>query len=101
MTKREDERMMRVPDAVFAVTGVRPSPSKCWRWYQQGIKGVVLETWLVGGSRMTTMQAVREFIERRTNGFSRSRQRPVLRDRKPTLSQGVREHLNRELGTCL
>jgi hypothetical protein len=93
-----ESRMMRVPEAVFAVTGVKPSPSKCWRWYQKGIKGVVLQTWLVGGSRMTTTEAVLEFISRRTGDVSR--RRPVLR-RKPKLCQGVKEVLNRELGICL
>jgi hypothetical protein len=92
-------QMLKVPDAVEFVTGVRPSPNKCWRWYQKGIKGVVLETWLVGGSRMTTVEAVQEFIGRRT--VTRTKRRPPIRERRPVLDQGTKDRLNRELGTCL
>lgn len=90
-----DQKLMRVPLAFEIVTGTRPSPSKCWRWYQLGIKGVKLETWLVGGSRLTSLEAVKEFIATRT---FESRPRPATRKRQPKTPKATRDFLRRELG---
>ena len=87
-----DHKLMRVPLAVEIVTGIRPAPSKCWRWYQLGIKGVKLETWLIGGSRLTCLAAVKAFIEQRTNP-----PQPKTR-RKPKLAAATRNFVKRELG---
>jgi hypothetical protein len=91
----QDQKLMRVPLAVEIVTGERPSPSKCWRWYMHGIKGVKLETWVVGGSRLTSLAAVREFIATRTHQASLVRS-PMAK--RPKLSKQTREFLRRELG---
>lgn len=91
-----DQKLMRVPLAVELVTGIRPSPGKCWRWYTQGIAGVKLQTWLVGGSRLTNVEAVRAFIQVRTNPTNE----PVTRKTyvRKAVSQQTREFLKRELG---
>jgi hypothetical protein len=34
------------------------------RWRTRGIRGIVLETALIGGTRVTTEQAIERFIER-------------------------------------
>ena len=94
MSIHPDQKLMRVPTAVEIVTGIRPSPAKCWRWYTQGIKGVRLQTWLVGGSRLTSIVAVREFIEARTN----PQPQPAPQSKPRKLSNNVREFLIRELG---
>jgi hypothetical protein len=44
--------------------------STVWRWARRGLRGVVLETALVGGVRVTSAAALREF-------FARLDRRPV------------------------
>ncbi len=58
-----NNRKMPIADAYARVTGTRPHPSTCWRWYKRGVKGVKLDTWLVCGRRMATTKAVRQFID--------------------------------------
>ena len=41
----------------------RPHPSTMWRWYMKGIRGVRLETFLCGGQRYTSTEAIERFIE--------------------------------------
>ena len=59
-------KFLPVPTAFEAVTGCRPHPSTCWRWYVKGSGGHVLKTWMVGGRRRTTTEAVNDFISKRT-----------------------------------
>lgn len=59
-------KFLPVPTAFEAVTGSRPHPSTCWRWYVKGSGGIILKTWMVGGRRCTTTAAVNDFICRRT-----------------------------------
>jgi hypothetical protein len=40
-----------------------PSPACLWRWHRKGVRGVRLETVVVGGRRYTTAAAWREFVE--------------------------------------
>jgi hypothetical protein len=47
--------------------GRRPSLSCIYRWTAGGCKGVVLESVQAGGTRCTTREAVKRFIERLTN----------------------------------
>lgn len=79
---------LSVPSAIEAATGQRPTPTTCWRWYTRGSKGVVLQTWMLGGRRVTTQEAVQDFIERRTKSALPTR---------PSAGK-VRSELNRELG---
>jgi hypothetical protein len=44
----------------------RPSPACRWRWHAKGIRGIRLETVVVGGRRFTTAAARREFVEKVT-----------------------------------
>jgi len=37
-----------------------------WRWRQRGIRGIKLETFLIGGRRFTTTEAHRRFVEATT-----------------------------------
>lgn len=43
-----------------------PSPACLWRWHKKGIRGIRLETILVGGRRYTTANAWSDFIEKTT-----------------------------------
>jgi hypothetical protein len=42
----------------------RPHPSTLWRWSARGIKGIKLETTLVGGRRYVSLEALARFFER-------------------------------------
>jgi hypothetical protein len=52
--------------AKFLPEGWQPGFSTWWRWSTLGVRGVKLETILVGGRRCTTAQAVQRFIARVT-----------------------------------
>lgn len=41
----------------------RPSISTVWRWAINGRKGVKLETYQIGGKRLTSVQAIHRFFE--------------------------------------
>lgn len=81
-------KFLPVPKAIEIVTGYRPNPSTCWRWAQFGVKGVVLRTWMLGGRRKTTIDAVEQFIAERSKP-----PRPRSAGDDP-----IREELFRELG---
>jgi hypothetical protein len=48
--------------------GRHPDLSTVWRWATRGCRGVVLETWLIGGRRVTTAEAVARFINALSTG---------------------------------
>lgn len=53
-------------EAYEAATGVRPNLATIYRHRQKGLHGIKLQTWLVGGKRYTTVDAVLEFVQRTT-----------------------------------
>ena len=56
------EELMPVSQAVERFTGRRISPSTGWRWTRRGVRGIVLESVVVGDRVMTTVAAVRRFF---------------------------------------
>ena len=46
--------------------GKRPAYATWWRWRRVGIRGVKLETILIGGRRFTSAEAVQRFISATT-----------------------------------
>jgi Protein of unknown function (DUF1580) len=42
----------------------RPSPATIYRWALKGVRGVVLETVMMGGRRYTSVEAVDRFFSR-------------------------------------
>ena len=48
------------------VVGYRPSGPTLWRWSHRGSEGVLLQTWKIGGRRLTTVDAVQKFIDEKT-----------------------------------
>jgi hypothetical protein len=42
----------------------RPSPSTLWRWALRGVRGIVLESIVIGGRRYTSREAVDRFMSR-------------------------------------
>jgi hypothetical protein len=58
---------LSLTEAVFCVTGRRPNLSTSWRWSTKGCRGIRLETVIVGGKRLTTVEMVRAFIRASTD----------------------------------
>ena len=56
-------KLIGILDAFELVTGRRPNPCTAWRWSSKGVKGVRLQASFMGGSRLTTEEWVREFID--------------------------------------
>ena len=40
----------------------RPSTATLWRWHSGGVRGVLLETIMIGGRRYTSVEAMARFI---------------------------------------
>ena len=43
--------------------GKKPHPATLYRWTVRGVKGVILETIQVGGTRCTSVEALQRFFE--------------------------------------
>jgi hypothetical protein len=62
----ESESLVRCPNEAAMLFPGRPNASTIWRWYKCGVRGVRLETLVVGGRRFTSREAIQRFIERTT-----------------------------------
>ena len=60
-----DERLVRLTD-VPKLLPTRPHPGTIRRWQLRGIRGVTLETQLVGGVRYTSHEALDRFLRNST-----------------------------------
>lgn len=60
------ECLISVPTGVSKIVPGRPHASTIWRWHRRGVKGVRLETVLIGGRRYTSREALARFSERVT-----------------------------------
>lgn len=89
----EDVKMIPLVEAVEKVTGRSVHLSTAIRWAQRGCGGIKLASWVVGGRRLTTAKAVREFVAQRTAASDKSR---------PHSHQGDRtaEQRNREVSAA-
>lgn len=65
--KNHSMEFLSLTDAVFFVTGRRPNLSTSWRWSTKGCRGIRLETVIVGGKRLTTIEMVRAFVRATTD----------------------------------
>lgn len=54
------ERLLTLSQAARALPK-KIAPSTLWRWYRKGVRGVVLETVVVGGARYTSAEAIQRF----------------------------------------
>lgn len=43
--------------------GARPNVATLYRWAQTGVRGIRLETLMVGGTRCTSMEALQRFFD--------------------------------------
>lgn len=62
-----DEAGLPLIEAIFRATGRRPHLSTAMRWCQSRNRyGQRLESWMLGGRRVTSVEAVRRYNERST-----------------------------------
>jgi hypothetical protein len=73
--------------------GKRPNLQTLYRWTVQGCRGVVLESVQIGGSRMTSLQALRRF-------FSRLTEQAAAPCPVTTKTADSRRHSAREIEEC-
>ncbi len=71
MIDTHHETLIPIAD-VPAHIPTRPHIATVWRWIQKGIRGVPLETSLIGGRRFTSEEALQRFFERSNASTKRS-----------------------------
>ncbi|MBL9165831.1 MAG: DUF1580 domain-containing protein [Planctomycetaceae bacterium] len=86
-----EERLLPLQAAANALPGC-PHISTLHRWRMRGVRGVLLETCLIGGKRYTSREALLRFVEATTfasNSSMRSGRRlePSIGVRPPTRAQ--------------
>jgi hypothetical protein len=67
-----------------------PSPACLWRWHARGIRGVRLETVVVGGRRYTTAAAWCEFVTKLTANAAADGRLAAVHTRSDDLTQKLR-----------
>jgi hypothetical protein len=65
MINTEFETLVAVSQLSKVIPG-RVHSSTGWRWVQRGVRGIKLETILIGGRRYTSHEALQRFFERTT-----------------------------------
>lgn len=61
------QKLLNICEAIHSVTGRRFNLSTGWRWSTKGCRGIRLETVIVGGKRLTTVEMVEAFIKATTD----------------------------------
>lgn len=65
MIDLKSEAILSLPTAAKSLPG-RPHLASLYRWFQRGVRGVRLETILIGGKRFTSHEAIQRFADRLT-----------------------------------
>lgn len=94
----EDERLLKLAKAAKTLPG-NPASSTLFRWASRGIRGVRLETCLIGGVRYTSREAIQRFVDATTcagegqpdamSQTRRAREADVRRDERYLASEGI------------
>ena len=93
-----DEEIVTLTEASHRLPG-RPSASSIWRWHRHGLRGIKLETIVIGGRRRyTSIQALERFITA-TTAAADGEPAPIrtTRQRQKAILAAERE-LDREFG---
>ncbi len=75
----------------------RPHCSTIWRWYRRGVRGIRLETAVLGGKRYTSKEAIQRFVERTTEAHDRGGAAPskpiheTMRQRRAAIEKAERD----------
>lgn len=70
------EKLLTLSEARARLPG-RPDMSTLWRWYQRGVRGVRLETVVVGARRYTSAEALERFLSASTAAADGMQSRPA------------------------
>ena len=95
MIDTESESLISINEAPSHIP-TRPHVATVWRWIQRGVRGVKLETALIGGKRYTSQEAIQRFIEGTTAASSGQ---PVKRATPSRSRQAAMERAEREWNT--
>jgi hypothetical protein len=88
----ENELALSLVEAVEAATGRRPHLSTVLRWCQRRNRyGVKLESWMIGGRRVTSREAVRRFNEATTAAANSDLSASITAHRSKAHSEAKRE----------
>ena len=74
----------------------RPHVATVWRWIQRGVRGVTLETALIGGRRVTSLESIQRFIEQSTQNAA-GRTAPHSEPARSKARQAAIEAAEREM----
>lgn len=91
------ENIIPIPEVPAHVPS-RPHIATVWRWMQRGVRGVKLETILIGGKRFTSAEAIQRFIEDSTAAADG---RPVPKAKRTRDRQRAIERAERELNAAI
>jgi len=89
-----DETVVPINQAPKHYPYGRPNLSTVYRHIGRGVRGTRLETFVAGGRRFTTIEALRRFVERTTAnspGASLPPSRLTSRQRERTIDRAERE----------
>ena len=85
--KSKDQQLKPLTKAIWEVTGRRVDESTAFRWAQKGCSGIRMDTWMVGNRRYTNRDAVRRFIQERTQATTP----PIASNASRTISRRERD----------
>jgi hypothetical protein len=86
MIDTQTETLIPISEAPAHVPGSRPHLATIWRWIQRGVRGVNLETVLVGGKRYTSAEAIARFVEETTAAAGGPQPKRGIRSRSRELA---------------
>ncbi len=75
----------------------RPHVSTMWRWHRRGVRGIRLETAVLGGKRYTSREAIQRFVSRTTEAHDRGGAAPAklihetMRQRRAAIERAERD----------
>jgi hypothetical protein len=97
MIDHENEQLLTLTAAAKLLPS-RPNVATLWRWRTAGVRGIKLETFLCGGRRMTSREALSRFFAATTAAADgepirsespRQRERAIERAEKRAAELGV------------
>ena len=73
-----NERLLTFSQAAKSLP-TRPSTATVWRWATRGVRGITLESIMVGGTRYTSAERLQEFCENVTTAAGSGVHSPIRR----------------------
>jgi hypothetical protein len=83
------EQLLTLEQAARCFPG-RVAPSTLWRWYRKGVRGIRLDTVVVGGKRLTSTQALERFAEASTAASAAAAAGTTSPERDPSTTRQLK-----------